>query len=183
MIATRPSVNCPTRTIIYQGSALISRYDMGPCITENRIPAISLAQPWASWVAMGWKTIETRNHRRFACLVGRRIAIHASKSWDYSCMAMAEEFMSAEQFIQHCRMAAKRGKSDGYPMGELVAVATMLGIRDCTHPELATAALCNYEGRVGYVLGDVSPLPAGLKVSGALGIFYVSLPVTWLEVI
>lgn len=40
--------------------------------------AITLWQPWASFVFMGWKTIETRLHSRFKGLVGQRIAIHAA---------------------------------------------------------------------------------------------------------
>ena len=42
------------------------------------IPCISLWQPWASLIALGWKTVETRGHNRFACLAGRRIAIPAA---------------------------------------------------------------------------------------------------------
>lgn len=41
--------------------------------------AISLHQPWATCIAMKWKTIETRTHARFKSLVGQRIAIHAAK--------------------------------------------------------------------------------------------------------
>lgn len=44
--------------------------------------AISLHQPWATWVALKWKTIETRTHDRFKGLVGRRIAIHAAQKID-----------------------------------------------------------------------------------------------------
>lgn len=44
--------------------------------------AISLWQPWASLVVQGIKTIETRTHTRFSCLVDQRIAIHAAKKWD-----------------------------------------------------------------------------------------------------
>lgn len=43
---------------------------------------ISLHQPWASWVALGWKTIETRTHDRFKNLIGQIIGIHAAKHWD-----------------------------------------------------------------------------------------------------
>jgi len=40
---------------------------------------ISLHQPYATFIAMKWKKIETRYHSRFKCLVGERIAIHAAK--------------------------------------------------------------------------------------------------------
>lgn len=45
-------------------------------------PAITIMQPWATWIALGLKTVETRSHKRFARLVGKRIAIHAGKKFD-----------------------------------------------------------------------------------------------------
>lgn len=42
--------------------------------------AISLHQPWASLVADGIKTIETRSWRAHASAIGQRIAIHAAKT-------------------------------------------------------------------------------------------------------
>ena len=44
--------------------------------------AISLWGPWALWVAMKWKTIETRTHDRFKGLEGQTIAIHMAKKVD-----------------------------------------------------------------------------------------------------
>ena len=41
--------------------------------------AITLHQPWASLIALGVKTVETRSWPAPARLVGRRIAVHAGK--------------------------------------------------------------------------------------------------------
>lgn len=46
--------------------------------------AISLHQPWATFIALKWKTIETRTHEKFKGLIGQRIAIHAAKKIDLS---------------------------------------------------------------------------------------------------
>jgi hypothetical protein len=46
----------------------------------ERFPVISLWQPWASLVACGAKTIETRSWQAPRAVVGRRIAIHAARS-------------------------------------------------------------------------------------------------------
>ena len=54
--------------------------------------AISLHQPWASLIALGYKIIETRSWKPPAWLIGQRIAIHAAKrkmrpdedGWGYS---------------------------------------------------------------------------------------------------
>lgn len=42
------------------------------------IPIITLHQPYAFYIMMGWKTIETRLHDRFKNLVGKTIGIHSS---------------------------------------------------------------------------------------------------------
>ena len=41
--------------------------------------AITLHQPWASLIALGLKTVETRSWPAPARLVGQRIAVHAGK--------------------------------------------------------------------------------------------------------
>lgn len=43
--------------------------------------ALSLWQPWASLIAHGIKTIETRSWPPPKSLIGQRIAIHAAKRW------------------------------------------------------------------------------------------------------
>lgn len=43
------------------------------------IPAISLWQPWASFIAIGVKPYETRHWQPPDKYIGRRIAIHAAK--------------------------------------------------------------------------------------------------------
>jgi hypothetical protein len=45
----------------------------------NGMPAISLHQPWASFIAIGVKPYETRHWRAPQQYVGRWIAIHAAK--------------------------------------------------------------------------------------------------------
>jgi hypothetical protein len=43
------------------------------------VKVLSLHQPWASLIALGVKTIETRSWRCPPALIGQRIAIHAAK--------------------------------------------------------------------------------------------------------
>ena len=56
---------------------------------------ITLYEPWASWIAAGCKTIETRTHDRFRCLVGSRIAIHAGRAYDHCARAEARRVLAA----------------------------------------------------------------------------------------
>lgn len=47
--------------------------------TPDTIPAISLWQPWASLLAEGYKSHETRSFQLKMRVHGRRVAIHAAK--------------------------------------------------------------------------------------------------------
>lgn len=99
--------------------------------------AITLYQPWASWVAWGWKSIETRTHDRFRYLVGARIGIHAGPKWDYNAIREATPWLTEAQLDQHDRMMRDRL----YPMGALVATASVASVRDMSTYD-SDSALC-----------------------------------------
>lgn len=61
------------------------------------IPVISMWMSWTNWVMLGWKTIETRTHRRFASLAGKRIGIHAAIKWDRDAIELSRPFMNLWQ--------------------------------------------------------------------------------------
>jgi|GEM_PF-1774330 len=141
------------------------------------IPAISLAQPWATWIAMGWKTIETRRHNRLDRIIGRRIAIHASKTWDSSSLDVAGQYLTTAQIQRHGLMTSR----NMYPKGELVCLATVTSGGPMDQPADAAAALCDFHGGVGYRLAHVEALPFGIQMAGTLSISYVELPELWVE--
>ena len=60
---------------------------------DSSIPIISLWMPWANWVVLGWKGIETRLHKRFYGLVGKEIGIHATQKWDESALDAAKPYL------------------------------------------------------------------------------------------
>ena len=60
---------------------------------------ITLYQPWAAFVALGWKTIETRLHSRFACLVHQTIGIQAAAQFDKDWEKEAKRFLTEEQWL------------------------------------------------------------------------------------
>lgn len=70
-----------------------------PAPVIETIPVISLWRPWAQWVMLGWKPIETRTHDRFAGLAGQVIGIHAAQKWDDNWVS-AEPYLSREQILQ-----------------------------------------------------------------------------------
>lgn len=55
--------------------------------------AISLWQPYASLVASGLKTIETRHWQPPRALIGKPIVIHAAKRWTSEEIAITSAFM------------------------------------------------------------------------------------------
>lgn len=76
--------------------------------TIERMPVITLHQPWASFIAWGWKTIESRTHPRLASLAGKRFYLHAGKAWDPNCVegaGAALRWMSREQVEQTMNQA------------------------------------------------------------------------------
>lgn len=66
-------------------------------VTEKPIPVITLWNPWAMWVMLGWKTIETRLHARFASLEGKWVGIHAAQKWDENWRELAQDYLTPEQ--------------------------------------------------------------------------------------
>ena len=64
---------------------------------------ITIHNPWAYWISLGIKKIETRIHNKFKNLINQRIAIHASKAFDTQALSLAENFVSAEylKFDEH----------------------------------------------------------------------------------
>lgn len=74
--------------------------------------AISLWQPWASLIACGAKSFETRHWAPPRELIGQTIAIHAAKKIDKDAAAMATDIMYG-QFDNHGGLAERLEASWG----------------------------------------------------------------------
>ncbi len=144
---------------------------------------LSLWQPWASLIALGEKTLETRS---WETSYRGPIAIHAAKKWggDFrqTCV-IREPFRSV--LIQHgvIRPSAQYGMQSpvvDLPLGRIVAVATLVDIlptygierrkswKDGSLPHARhELAFGNYEqGRWAWVLDNVRPLRTGVPIRG-----------------
>ena len=62
-------------------------------------PVITIYQPWATWIMRYWKTIETRTHSRFKCLLHKTILIHAGQRTDDSHLAVRNPYLTREQIL------------------------------------------------------------------------------------
>jgi hypothetical protein len=130
---------------------------------SDKLPIISLWMPWANWVMLEWKPIETRTHKRFAGLVGKRIGIHASIKWDHSAISAARPYLTAEQIVQ-TESFLRIG-------GAILGTALVTEHRRLTADDSQGALIeCKTE-RYGLFLSDVKVEPV-IPCRGKQGIWY-----------
>lgn len=129
----------------------------------TNFPVISLWRPWANWVALEWKIIETRTHKRFAGLVGKRIGIHASLRWDLSAIAAAAPYLTFEQRTMPLPDIG----------GAINCTALVTEFRRLTAEDSPLALIECESERYGIVLRDVQPIKP-IPCKGRQGIFYVA---------
>lgn len=132
--------------------------------------AISLWQPWASAMALGFKRIETRHWRtNYTGL----LAIHAAKRWT-----------RAEQEFTTMLRTNGIGIPFTLPLGAVVATVRLVECRPTERivPKLKAKGpaglvefnLGNYDaGRWGWIFVDIKPLAAPIPFKGAQGFFDV----------
>jgi len=127
------------------------------------MPIISLWQPWANWVSLGWKPIETRKHERFKGLVGKRIGIHASLKWDKDAMTLAANYLTYEQY-DATRNFLRIG-------GAIICTAFVREHRRLTPSDAHLALIECDNKRFGLFLEDVQSIEA-IPAKGKQGIWY-----------
>jgi hypothetical protein len=122
--------------------------------------AISLKQPYASWVADGFKTIETRTWRT---KYRGPLLICSSKTFD-------EDFDPNDSAF-----------GDGLPLGMALAIVNLVNCRPMTEKDENLAHCDFYEGAVAWILSDIKKI-APFPVKGQLSIFEVPFPLQQPEV-
>lgn len=123
--------------------------------------AITLTQPWASLVALGWKSVETRG---WSTAYRGPLAIHAAKGWP----RVAREFAATERALGRL--------PERLPLGAVVCIVTLARIERAEDlaPSLTglERLLGDYgRGRFGWVLQLEYVLPEPLPARGALGLW------------
>lgn len=150
--------------------------------------ALPLWQPWASLVAIGAKRIETRHWPCPRALIGKRIAIHATKTTNELWIIRQQPF---HRRLREARDAGTLVLVDGeLPLGAIVATAVIdrctemneLGIAELQHTDPDEHAFGHYAiGRYAWVLRDVEPLAEPVPFKGSQGIFDVPNELLGLE--
>lgn len=139
--------------------------------------AITLHQPWASLVAFGLKTIETRTHDRFRSLVGQTIAIHGGLAFQLGTVVRirADYRLPVERLVE----ANKHAKAY---RGCIVCVATVTAHRRLADAD-SRAALCLADGLFGLDLDNVRRFKEPIPATGRRGIWTWEPPANWEELV
>lgn len=135
---------------------------------------ISLWQPWASAIALGLKTYETR--KRFASYRGP-IAIHAAKTKNRELVDAFHQLL-VRRDVCAAFHAAGFYTFESLPLGAIVAVASLEG---CTLTEIVSPHITHLEralgdytpGRCAWSLARVRPLREPLPWRGCQSFFDV----------
>lgn len=138
---------------------------------QPTIPAITLWQPWATWIAAGLKTIETRRHDRFYRLAGHRIAIHAGKHFDNWSLRIASGYRGK----MFCVWQELWPDLKADPLGCVVCTAMVKEARWLTGADSPAALYPCGPNRFGLVLGNIRVLPEPLPWCGGRGIWQLPI--------
>jgi len=141
--------------------------------------AISLHQPWATWVCLKWKTIETRTHERFKSLKGQQIAIHAAQKIDEA--AFLNEYLPHYLRPHHHRILDINNMIMFVKMnrGKIICTAKIVDARWAPNVDFDMRedwdkqALCEVAGNYCLFLGEIRTLKHPVPWKGRQGIFNV----------
>lgn len=113
--------------------------------------ALSVRQPWAWAILHAGKDVENRKWRAPAELLGRRIAIHASKA------------QPTHDDISRVCTLGRQPVPDRLPLGVIVGTVVLLGCGETIHSRW------HEPGRWGWRLEDPRPLAELIPCTGRLG--------------
>jgi hypothetical protein len=149
--------------------------ELEPPADAGFIKALTLHQPWASLVALGVKTLETRS---WWTAYRGPLAIHAAKAFGVSNQALCHQ----EPFKVALLAGGFEQVSD-LPLGAVVALADLKSCKEMTKEWLAYTNLSDQErafghyalGRYAWHLVNVQPVNPPIPARGAQGLW------TWTE--
>lgn len=134
-------------------------------LQESELPifALSIRQPWAHAIAMGWKDIE---NRKWNTAQRGLICIHASAYTKKSFEEDREDYLeTVHDYVKASPQSELASVDEGrLSFGAIISVARLVTVaRSHESPW--------FFGPYGFVLTDQQILPEPIKVKGALGFF------------
>jgi hypothetical protein len=141
-------------------------------MSDDKLPAISLWQPWASLVVADRKQYETRSWRCPANLIGRRVAIHA-----------AQKRVPLRLVSEECNDVCcdEFGCSWNYslPYGGVIGTARVVGCSATTdlNPAAEERAVGDWSpGRFAWELAEIENFNGSYPAKGLRRIWYWTQP-------
>lgn len=136
---------------------------------------ITLTQPWATLMALGWKTIETRS---WSTRFRGPIAIHAAKAFPKACREL-----TVQEYFGPMLFTGGYYRPEQLPLGQILAVCFLDGCEptEALYPRISEMerAFGDYgAGRFGFVTSEIRVLKQPLAFKGALGIRPMREPIT-----
>ena len=129
------------------------------------LPVITLYQPWATWIMREWKTIETRTHNRFGCLLGKTILIHAGMNTDAA--AINNPYLTKQQLMYEPNEVI-----NGFILGSVFVKS--FGKLSSIHSEKSLIDCGNIE-RFGLYLSQIEKFSEPILCKGEMGIWYFDI--------
>jgi hypothetical protein len=144
------------------------------------VKALTMTQPWATLVAVGENTIETRS---WSTRYRGSLAIHSAKAFPAAARALCEEEPYRSVLAQGGYLS-----TEDLPRGAVIALANLDDVIEFTRSSLretrsrsALGALPRHEadfgdfspGRFGFVLSHVQRLAQPVATKGMLGLWEV----------
>ena len=178
-IFTNKKIN---RTVADKQTPGVNHEAMLPAnLLDNRkdriMRAISLHEPWASFIMWGWKSIETRTHDRFRSLENQKIVIHATKNLSFLKNDSSYlQYMTPEQ-LKFFRLNISNKhfiNSAGKLLGTVEVVGFSLLDSYCSERAMID---CSIEKRFGLFLRKPKRFENPVLFKGTQGIFYIPLEV------
>ncbi len=130
---------------------------------SDMVRALTVKQPWAWAIAMGWKDIENRNWPVPKYLLGEWVAIHAGLSWD------------ADGFDGFAEIMTRTGRADDVYRCEDVRGAVIAVVR--LEGDVLRHSSPWFVGRHGFVMQDSIKLQEPIGCRGALNFWQLSFAV------
>jgi len=127
------------------------------------VKALSIKQPWLWAITHLDKRIENRTWKPPEAIIGRQIALHASKADDRAGYAAIREISGVEA-------------PPDLPRGAIIATARVVGFYDEISGFSGDPVAVKdkwFFGPYGWVLSDIRPLPKPISCPGALGLWEI----------
>jgi hypothetical protein len=132
------------------------------------IPVITLWQPWASLIALKYKTIETRTHNKLFSLKGKIIGIHAGQSWDKDWYEAVKDLLDMDKVS----LIEKMKRHNEIPFGKILCTAYVSKYETHLNPAETKPALIEcWTRRAGLFLKEIKQIDSPV-LEGSQGIWY-----------